>query len=606
MTGNLILPGTGSSNLHAIHKGYVDANFASVAYVNSQVALSVLKAGSTMTGFLTLNADPDAPLKAATKQYVDNKISLGGAEISDTAPTAAQGKLWWESDAGGLWLSYNDGNSTQWIGVGGNVAQGNYVSKAGDTITGNISITATTPSGTPTNGALVVAGGVGVGGAVNIAGAVNHNSTTQLGAGLSLFYAAPAIVFDRPAIAGGNAIWGAVAGQNKWAISIGDTAALSGGNVGANFSIARFADTTGAWLGNSFEIKRDDGRVLLASTTASTSPTTGALTVNGGVGIGGDTFVNGAVIVGSSGIVSGNGTNTGAYYFGSAANGRYIALDTVAFNIVGKPVKITDTTASTSPTTGALTVAGGVGVVGDLNVAFTVTSRIIAGNYGIKLQPSSGTSTGWGAVVLTDGTLDIDELGVAQRFQIAPGGAVKIPSNIASTSPTTGGLVVTGGLGISGQLYVGALTGFTHGQMGVGYNGAVQSGGVLVSNNSDASATLQNVMVFYRSGIALGSIDHTNTTTSYRTTSDARLKDDMKTFDAGEIIDKTNAYDFKWKSSGERAHGIIAQEAIEIYPEAIRYDEREDWWGVDYSKYVPVMLQELKSLRSRVAELEVR
>jgi hypothetical protein len=40
----------------------------------------VLKAGDTMTGFLTLSADPVNPLHAATKQYVDGlALPLGGA-----------------------------------------------------------------------------------------------------------------------------------------------------------------------------------------------------------------------------------------------------------------------------------------------------------------------------------------------------------------------------------------------------------------------------------------------------------------------------------------------------------------------------------------------
>jgi hypothetical protein len=33
----------------------------------------VLKAGDTMTGFLTLSADPVNPLHAATKQYIDTR-----------------------------------------------------------------------------------------------------------------------------------------------------------------------------------------------------------------------------------------------------------------------------------------------------------------------------------------------------------------------------------------------------------------------------------------------------------------------------------------------------------------------------------------------------
>lgn len=36
--------------------------------------LYVLKTGDTMSGFLTLSADPIGPLHAVTKQYVDNKV----------------------------------------------------------------------------------------------------------------------------------------------------------------------------------------------------------------------------------------------------------------------------------------------------------------------------------------------------------------------------------------------------------------------------------------------------------------------------------------------------------------------------------------------------
>ena len=39
-----------------------------------------------------------------------------GVTISDTPPASpTSGQLWWESDTGKLWLSYNDGTSTQWV-----------------------------------------------------------------------------------------------------------------------------------------------------------------------------------------------------------------------------------------------------------------------------------------------------------------------------------------------------------------------------------------------------------------------------------------------------------------------------------------------------------
>lgn len=43
---------------------------------------------------------------------------VGGATVSDTAPAGPQqGQLWWESDSGALSISYDDGDSVQWVQV---------------------------------------------------------------------------------------------------------------------------------------------------------------------------------------------------------------------------------------------------------------------------------------------------------------------------------------------------------------------------------------------------------------------------------------------------------------------------------------------------------
>ena len=102
----------------------------------------------------------------------------------------------------------------------------------------------------------------------------------------------------------------------------------------------------------------------------------------------------------------------------------------------------------------------------------------------------------------------------------------------------------------------------------------------------------------------IGSIGVSTTATTYNTSSDERLKEDLKTFDAGRVIDDTEVYDFAWRSTGERSYGVLAQQAVDVYPAAVTYEEKQDWWGIDYSKYVPVLLQELKALRARVAALE--
>jgi hypothetical protein len=112
-------------------------------------------------------------------------------------------------------------------------------------------------------------------------------------------------------------------------------------------------------------------------------------------------------------------------------------------------------------------------------------------------------------------------------------------------------------------------------------------------------------LAFYNAADGLvGYIQSQASATLYATSSDGNLKEDLKSFDAGNIVDNTAVYDFAWRSTKERAFGVIAQEAKELYPAA--FTQNGERWFVDYSKYVPILLQELQALRARVAQLEAR
>ena len=95
--------------------------------------------------------------------------------------------------------------------------------------------------------------------------------------------------------------------------------------------------------------------------------------------------------------------------------------------------------------------------------------------------------------------------------------------------------------------------------------------------------------------------------TAYNTSSDARLKDNIKDADSsGEKIDAIKVRQYDWKSTGKHQnHGMIAQELQKIVPEAVSGDaESEEMMGIDYSKLVPMLVKEIQSLRQRVAQLE--
>jgi hypothetical protein len=168
-----------------------------------------------------------------------------------------------------------------------------------------------------------------------------------------------------------------------------------------------------------------------------------------------------------------------------------------------------------------------------------------------------------------------------------------------------GNVAIGGGCGFAGSA-PGSLPGVGNSTVGVdigaGYIASSRTIGASGYYNLNADGA---EIYLQRSGIAVGNISVTTTATAYNTASSADLKQDLQTFDAGVIIDATNVYNFEWKSApGERSYGVLAQQAKDVYPAAVTHDDEKDWWGIDYSKYVPVIMQELKSLRARVALLE--
>ena len=179
---------------------------------------------------------------------------------------------------------------------------------------------------------------------------------------------------------------------------------LAVGTSGTDFAIAHSANTVTYNLPDASATARGvvttgtqtlagaktfSGLTAITNTTASTSAATGALTVAGGVGVAGALNVTGAGKFADSVIVSGAATNPAAgqgslgvasavFYLsqlgtttGASHNGviNLTAYDSAIANgntvlITATNTQIAKTTASTSKTTGALTVAGGVGVAG--------------------------------------------------------------------------------------------------------------------------------------------------------------------------------------------------------------------------------------------------
>lgn len=145
------------------------------------------------------------------------------------------------------------------------------------------------------------------------------------------------------------------------------------------------------------------------SQVASTSTNTGALVVRGGAGVIGDIYAGSInAPIGTLAANTGNFTS----------------------------VTVNNTTDSSSVTTGALVVKGGVGIAGNVYIGGSLNNTPI-GVYGAGV----GNFLSIGATYTGTGQFS----------------TLKSVAAIASTSTTTGGFTVSGGAGIAGNLYVGAV-----------------------------------------------------------------------------------------------------------------------------------------------------
>lgn len=91
------------------------------------------------------------------------------------------------------------------------------------------------------------------------------------------------------------------------------------------------------------------------------------------------------------------------------------------------------------------------------------------------------------------------------------------------------------------------------------------------------------------------------TTVLYNTSSDERIKPIRRDFDAGPILDNIEVVNHNWKDQPDKwSYGVIAQDVFEVFPDAVSPGEGDELWGVDYSKFVPLLLKEIQHLRGRL------
>jgi len=192
----------------------------------------------------------------------------------------------------------------------------------------------------------------------------------------------------------------------------------------------------------------------------------------------------------------------------------------------------------------------------------------------------------------------------------------------------------------SGNLLVGRASRVNAEKVGIYFVGTTHNGLTI----SDTQATGDFTRFFASTSTQVGSISHTSSSTSYNTSSDYRLKENVTTLDgAADRLAKIPVHRFNFIADPNTVvDGFLAHEVQAIVPEAVTgekdamrdeeyevapavYDDEgnlvseavmgtrsvPDYQGIDQSKLVPLLtaalqeaLQKIDALEARVAALE--
>jgi len=186
----------------------------------------------------------------------------------------------------------------------------------------------------------------------------------------------------------------------------------------------------------------------------------------------------------------------------------------------------------------------------------------------------------------------------------------------------------------SGNLLVGTTSGATNSAGIKLYN----AGGTLASSNWVKTLTgTHNAIRFYHNGTNVGNIQYSDTATSYLTSSDYRLKENVEyDWDATTRLKQLRPSRFNFIADPDTTvDGFLAHEVQDIVPEAISgvKDEMQEeeyevtpavlddngnvvteavmgtrevpkYQGIDQSKLVPLLVKTIQELEERITTLE--
>lgn len=401
--------------------------------------------------------------------------------------------------------------------------------------TNNLSVGINVGSTSTSTGALTVTGGVGIGGSLftstsvpsSISGVVLNNTVISSGSwaasaitayyggtGLQTTFTVGDVLYANTASTWGRLSAGS-AGSVLYSAGAGTTPYWGAPGSSTN-SLASAGTTNQAHYIILSRSATGSGLAYSTDANLSVNPVSDTLTL-GGLGISNNLFTTTATTVT---LWNSTATTINAFQAGTAIS---LGAGTGTFTINNSNLRINSSVASTNTSTGALIVAGGVGVSGQLSFATAslgytgVPSTPImnfigsGGTSPIQLSVYSDSSLSFegyaGQLFSIDNNLTSGEIFSVNDISGLPiisasagqtillnsfGGFTQVGNGVLnSTSTTTGSLQVLGGLGITGNAFIGGTVNISNGTNSISTTSGsiVISGGIGITGNAFIGGT---------------------------------------------------------------------------------------------------------------------
>jgi hypothetical protein len=189
--------------------------------------------------------------------------------------------------------------------------------------------------------------------------------------------------------------------------------------------------------------------------------------------------------------------------------------------------------------------------------------------------------------------------------QVKTTNSVEINKDTASTNTSTGALVVSGGVGIGSTLNADSI---------ISKNVKIGNADNTISATSgdlklDADGTADNVVAIQTNTTITGILSVTDDITAFYS-SDERLKDNITLIeDPLAKVVSISGNTFEWNDKSKKRGtdiGLIAQEVESLGLPGLVVTRDNGYLAVDYQKIVPLLVESIKELSSKVENLEQR